>query len=252
MPGWPLLVGDVSGVFVDAAKAYEPEPALLSRAHPTVSIRHGIPATQPLPLLIMLVDLHLHTAERSGCAMSPAVDQLTAAVKAGLGAVAVTDHHALSAPKEREVWRGLFPDIFVLPGIEITLEEYEDILVVGLDDPQLAHGSWSWPDLQAFVKERGGLSVLAHPMRFSSEIGIDIENLPPDAIEGHSTNVPSRLRGRIQSLADRLGLPVVANSDAHAAYDVGRFANRLHEPATTVAEVVSAIREGRFTPEVRP
>ena len=41
---------------------------------------------------------------------------------AGLDAVAVTDHHHLSTPGEREVWRELFPGLLVLPGIEITLE----------------------------------------------------------------------------------------------------------------------------------
>lgn len=198
----------------------------------------------------MRVDLHLHTSERSGCAMSSAVDQLAAARAAGLGAVAVTDHHALTTPAERAVWHDLFPDLLVLPGIEITLdEEYEDILVIGLDDLELARGSWSWSDLRSFVQERGGLTVLAHPMRFAPEIGIDLENEPPDALEGFSSNLDARASARIKSIASLLKLPVVANSDAHWTADVGRWANRLHEPAGSVEEVLDTIRDGRFTTE---
>jgi predicted metal-dependent phosphoesterase TrpH len=200
----------------------------------------------------MRVDLHLHTSEHSGCAMSSAVDQLAAAVAAGLDAVAVTDHHTLSTPRERELWRELFPDLLVLPGIEITLDaEYEDILVIGLDDPELARGSWSWPDLRAFVHERGGLTILAHPMRFSPEIGIDIEQEPPDAMEAWSSNVSGKMSHRIRSLARLLRIPVVANSDAHLTADVGRWANRLEETVKTGEEILAAIREGRFTPEFR-
>jgi predicted metal-dependent phosphoesterase TrpH len=200
----------------------------------------------------MKIDLHLHTAERSGCAMSSAVDQLAAARAAGLGAVAITDHHALTTPADRAVWHDLFPDLLVLPGIEITLdEEYEDILVIGLDEPELARGSWIWSDLRSFVQERGGFTILAHPMRFTTEIGIDLENEPPDAIEGWSTNVSARTGARVRSIASMFGLPVVANSDAHWTADVGRYANVLHEPAGSVAEVLKAMREGRFDPEVR-
>jgi hypothetical protein len=198
----------------------------------------------------MRIDFHLHTAERSGCAMSSAADQLAAAAAAGLDAVAVTDHHALSTAREREVWQERHAGLRVLPGIEITLdEEYEDILVIGLDEPELARGSWSWPDLRAFVRDRGGLTILAHPLRFMAEIGIDMEEEPPDAVEAWSSNIQAQQSRRIRSLAAFLKLPVVANSDAHWTGDVGRFANRLHEPALSLAEVLAAVREGRFTPE---
>jgi predicted metal-dependent phosphoesterase TrpH len=200
----------------------------------------------------MLVDLHVHTAERSGCAMSPAVDQLAAACDAGLGAVAVTDHHELTTPAIRAEWRAQFPNLLVLPGIEITLDdECEDILVVGLDDRMLVRGSWSWRDLQWYVREHGGLTILAHPFRFADEIGIDLDESPPDAIEAWSSNIKPGDTERIRRIADRLGPPVVANSDAHWTEAVGGWANRLHGPAESVAEVLDAIREGRFTPEVR-
>ncbi|MEZ4387426.1 MAG: PHP-associated domain-containing protein [Candidatus Krumholzibacteriia bacterium] len=201
----------------------------------------------------MKVDLHIHTSERSGCAESPAVDMLTAAVRAGLDAVAITDHHRLVPAADLAVLAARFPQLLLIPGIEITLdEEAEDILVLGLDEPRLARGAWTWPDLRAFAREHGGLTVLAHPFRYDADIGIDLASQPPDAIEIHSTNIRPAHHAEIRRTAARYGLPVVADSDAHSARSVGRYANRLHEPAPTVLEVLAAIREGRFTPESSP
>ncbi|HOX24141.1 MAG TPA: PHP-associated domain-containing protein [Candidatus Krumholzibacteria bacterium] len=198
----------------------------------------------------MRVDLHIHTSERSSCALSTTLEQLSAARDAGLGAVAITDHHRLVPTRQRREWSELFPEILLLPGIEITLDaEGEDILVVGLDDPRLERGAWSWPELHDHVREHGGLLVLAHPYRYQAEIGIDLESRRPDALEAYSPNVPSRHRGRIRQDAERLGLPVVANSDAHWASGIGAYANRLAVVASDAAQVVAAIREGRFTVE---
>ncbi len=121
--------------------------------------------------------------------------------------------------------------------------------MLGLNDPALTRSTWSWPDLRAFVRDRGGLTILAHPLRYDHDIGIDLEHEPPDAMEVFSTNIRPAHHAEIRRTAARYGIPVVANSDAHDRRAVGRCANRLHEPATTVAEVLAAIREGRFTPE---
>jgi len=198
----------------------------------------------------MRVDLHIHTSERSSCALSTTLQQLTAAREAGLGAVAITDHHRLVPTRQRREWGELFPELQILPGIEITLDsEGEDILVVGLDDVRLERYAWSWPDLHDHAREHGGLLILAHPYRYQPEIRIDLDRWRPDALEGYSANVPTRHRGRIRADAERLGVPLVANSDAHWAGGIGEYANRLLEPAPTAIEIVTAIREGRFAVE---
>jgi predicted metal-dependent phosphoesterase TrpH len=198
----------------------------------------------------MRVDLHVHTSERSLCATSPVAEQLAAAVRSGLDAVAITDHHELTTADERERWQEEHPGLLVLPGIEITLDsEYEDILVIGLDHVELARGHWSWPDLRDFVRERGGLTILAHPFRYAPQLGIDLASDPPDAIEVWSTNTQPRHAAEIRQLARRYGIPVVSNSDAHSSRSLGGYANRLDGPAATAAEVLAAIRTARFTPE---
>ena len=198
----------------------------------------------------MRVDLHIHTSERSACARSRAVEQLAAARDSGLDAVAITDHHALVPAAERAHLHVLFPTILILPGIEISLDDaYEDILVIGIDHPDLERCSWSWPDLHAFGRDHGGLLILAHPFRFLPKIGIDLDTYPPDAIELYSSNIQPRNHRKIRQLAARLGVPLVANSDAHSTEAIGIYANRLESRAISAAEVVAAIGEGRFTVE---
>ncbi len=92
--------------------------------------------------------------------------------------------------------------------------------------------------------------ILAHPFRFSPEIAIDVDTYPPDAIELFSSNIHPRSHRQIRAVAEHLGVPVTANSDAHSTRFIGLHGNRLESPASSSAEVVAAIREGRFTPEV--
>ncbi len=194
----------------------------------------------------MRVDLHLHTSERSYCAVASAASQLGAARAAGLGAVAVTDHHRLTSPGLRRRWQERFAPLLVLPGIEISLEE--DVLVLGLDDVRLEEPDWTWPELHDFVRERGGLLVLAHPFRYQDEIRLDLERFRPDAIEAWSSNLPPVRAERIAAVAGPLGVPVVADSDAHGTAPVGRYWNELLAPAASGDEVLELIRAGRFLP----
>jgi predicted metal-dependent phosphoesterase TrpH len=194
----------------------------------------------------MKVDLHLHTSERSFCAVATASQQLQAAVQAGLGAVAVTDHEQLVEPALRHEWHERFAPLLVLPGIEISLAE--DILVIGVEDPQLETRIWDWPDLHGFVRERGGLLIVAHPFRYRPEIRLDLDVWPPDALEAWSVNLRPGHAGRIEGEARRLGIPVVASSDAHATAPIGRFYNELETETRSERSILEAIRAGRFRP----
>ena len=70
----------------------------------------------------------------------------------------------------------------------------------------------------------------------------------PDAIEAWSTNLPPRAAGRIRALAARLGVPVVADSDAHEAGPLGRYYNETDGTPAGEAELWDLIRAGRFRP----
>ncbi len=192
----------------------------------------------------MKIDLHIHTRERSFCAGATAEEQIEAALCAGLDAIAITDHERLVPREMRQLWLDKYPGIRILPGIELSLAE--DILVVGLEEPRLEEDVWTWPELHRFVRERGGLLVVAHPFRYQSLIGVDCVRYPPDALEAFSVNLSPRLARSIHAEAARIGIQVVSNSDAHVTSPIGKFYNRLHRPAVTDAEILAAIRAGHF------
>lgn len=192
----------------------------------------------------MKIDLHIHTSERSHCAVVHAEDQIRAAIAAGLDAIAITDHDRLVPAALRRQWAAKYPDLRILPGIEISLTE--DILVVGLDDLRLEQEPWTWPQLHGYVRGREGVLIVAHPFRYNDRVHLDCVNHPPDALEAYSTNLSPRLAPRIRSEAAKLGVPVVSNSDAHDTAPLGRYFNRLDGPAGGDAEILEAIRTGRF------
>jgi predicted metal-dependent phosphoesterase TrpH len=192
----------------------------------------------------MKIDLHSHTKERSGCGRMSEDELVSTAVKVGLDVVSLTDHCSL-APKESLVrLNDKFAPIRVLGGIELTVSG-EDILVFGIHDKRLETHEWSYPELHAFARERGGFLVIAHPFRYRKEIGVDIEKYRPDAIEMYSCNTPLEARDRIQAVALKLDLPSLSNSDAHGTEVLGEYYNVLDGTATDEPELLQMLRVQR-------
>lgn len=195
----------------------------------------------------MKIDLHVHSAERSTCARSREEEQIQAAIACGLDAIVFTDHGRLVPQARLDVLNQQYAPFRIFSGIEITVEEREDLLVFGVHDPVLESLRWTYPALRTFVRERGGWIALAHPFRYHSDIVIDIAQYPPDALEGCSTNVTLLNRSRIRQTAQQLGIPVVCNSDAHVTQSLGVAYNCLKEIPADEAALVRLLRTGKFS-----
>ncbi|MCX5727262.1 MAG: PHP domain-containing protein [Nitrospirae bacterium] len=198
----------------------------------------------------MKVDLHVHCRERSPCARSSIVEQIRAAVDAGLDAIAFTDHGQLHPAQEMARLNEEFAPLRILDGIELTIAS-EDIIVLGVTDPALATESWTWPRLHDFVREHGGFLAVAHPFRYRSEIAVDIQGFPPDAIEVYSSNTPRAVAGQILEVARRMRIPVLCDSDAHDSTQLGRYYNLLDEAPHGDLEIFALLRQGAFTAVMR-
>ncbi|MEJ5309632.1 MAG: PHP-associated domain-containing protein [Anaerolineae bacterium] len=194
----------------------------------------------------MKIDLHVHSSERSTCARSREEEQIQAAIACGLDAMVFTDHGRLVPQTHLNALNQEYAPFRIFGGIEITVEEREDLLVFGVHDPALESLRWTYPALHAFVRERGGWIALAHPFRYHTDIVIDIVQYPPDALEGCSTNVASLNRPRIRQTAQQLGIPVVCNSDAHVTHSFGVGYNLLNEEPGDEAHLVRILRAGAF------
>jgi histidinol phosphatase-like PHP family hydrolase len=192
------------------------------------------------------IDLHVHTKERSACGESGEEEMLQAAVAYGLDGLVFTDHHRFIPLDRLEELNRKYAPLRVFGGIEISVDEGEDVLVLGVRDPTLEKRNWSYTRLFAFVRERDGFLALAHPFRYHAEIAIDIETYPPDAIELHSKNTGACDAPRILAVLERLGLPPLCNSDAHRAEHVGVYYNELAREPSGERELIQILKAGEY------
>lgn len=133
-----------------------------------------------------------------------------------------------------------------VPGIEITTTAGH-VLVVGPDPPdRTAAGEHTPEEIVSLAHDRGCAAIIAHPYRESTvrESGADF-----DAVEINGKHPDNA--DRVRALAETLDLPVVAGSDAHFPFEVGRAFTRIETAELTPESVVDAIRAGRVEPRVR-
>jgi hypothetical protein len=134
----------------------------------------------------------------------------------------------------------------VFGGIEITLGEGEDVLIWGVHELALETQDWAYPDLVAFVRERGGFLAIAHPFRFHDSVAVDIEAHPPDAIEVCSIHIGAGDGQRIRAIQEWLGLQPLCNSDAHRAEHVGIYHNRLARAPQDERDLLEILKTGAY------
>ncbi|HQE93701.1 MAG TPA: PHP-associated domain-containing protein [Anaerolineae bacterium] len=173
-------------------------------------------------------------------------EQIQAAIAYGLDAMVFTDHGRLVLQPHLDALNQKYAPFRIFGGIEITVQEKEDLLVLGIHDPMLESVKWTYAELHAFVRARHGWIALAHPFRYHRDIVIDIAQYPPDALEGCSTNVALLNQPRIREVTKQLGIPVVCNSDAHATRSLGVGYNLLNEEVGDEAHLVRILRAGAF------
>lgn len=190
----------------------------------------------------MNVDLHVHTIERSPCAIVSEIYQIETAIKAGLDGIAITDHYTLVPRQRLLALNEIYAPFKIFTGIELSAGP-NDWLVLGVDDPAIERKDWRYPDLLDFVRARDGYIILAHPFRRSPDLGDDLETYRPDGIEEASINTPAHRREDIRAIAARLGLALFTNSDAHYPDAVGSFRNRLPRMAADDKALVEVLRE---------
>ncbi|MBD3184427.1 PHP domain-containing protein [Candidatus Poribacteria bacterium] len=192
----------------------------------------------------MKIDLHVHCRERSSCASSSEEEQIRAAINNGLNAIVFTDHGRFMPQKRLKELNKKYAPFKIYSGIELVIE-WEDLLVIGVNKSSLERKEWSYVKLYNFVKKHKGFIALAHPFRYHS-IGIDIENYPPHAIEAYSNNISSENVKDIMEVSNRLGLPVLCNSDAHDEDQIGSYYNILDRTPDNEMELVDMLISGQF------
>ncbi|OIB57472.1 PHP domain-containing protein [Natrialba sp. SSL1] len=193
------------------------------------------------------VDLHAHTRFFHGRrSFGDRFDPFGASVLAkmarrrGLDGVAITNH---------DYYTPVTPTAAVaIPGIEISTT-HGHVLVVGPDPPrETVPLEYTPREVVERAHERGCAAIVAHPYRDSDVLSERFADVPFDAVEINGKH--PRTRALVESLAAEWELPIVAGSDAHVPFEVGRAYTMIDAPSLTPAAVVEAIRDGRVQPRV--
>jgi predicted metal-dependent phosphoesterase TrpH len=189
---------------------------------------------------MICVDLHVHTNASVDSFINPKflVDSLYAhpVVKG----VAVTDHNTVEGCKQVRKLAKAYNDLVVIPGVEVTTQS-GDIILLGIEErPDALLPLESVVD---FAKQRAALIVIPHPFRVSG-IGEAAEKIAADAVEIMNPWASPEQNKLAEQLARDRHLPGVAGSDAHKPDELWvAFTEVDSEP--DVSAVLKAIKNGR-------
>jgi predicted metal-dependent phosphoesterase TrpH len=185
------------------------------------------------------VDLHVHTNYSFDASIQPKtiVEQLYA--HPFIKAVAITDHNRVEGYHKVKQLASAYPDILIIPGVEIATFE-GDLIVLGV--AELPAQPWTVANVIDFAKERGGIIVVAHPYR-AYGLGDLAKKYNVDAIEVLNGALSPQLNKMAENLAKEMGLPGVAGSDAHNADELWGVYTEV-QASFDVDEILKAIKKG--------
>ncbi|HJK65448.1 MAG TPA: PHP domain-containing protein [Methanocorpusculum sp.] len=196
-------------------------------------------------MVLLKCDLHVHTnASRDG--ESSVEDVLAAAVKAGLDAIAITDHDTTEGSLCALAVQN--PGILIIPGIEVSTRQGH-LLVLGTT--KVLAPKQDVLKTIAEAKALGAVTIVPHPFhRWRHGVGLRCKDAlrEADAVEAlNSRYIIGTANQKAAKMAKKYGRPVTAGSDAHNCKFVGFGITEIDAEERSVAAVLDAIREGRIS-----
>ncbi len=185
------------------------------------------------------VDLHLHTVFSGDSTISPklVVDQLQAHPM--IKGVAITDHNTMQGYFQIRKLASAYEDLVVLPGIEVSTEK-GDIIILGVEEkppyPLTLNSAIE------FAREKDGTIIIPHPYR-SMGIGDLTMMIDAHAVEILNPTATPKENMLAQKLARAKNLPGVAGTDAHNPKEMWTVFTEV-EAQPTAEDGLSAIRKG--------
>jgi predicted metal-dependent phosphoesterase TrpH len=172
----------------------------------------------------LYLDLHIHSHYSKDSLQSPR-RIIEASLKKGLSGIAIVDHDTISGGLEaKEVNK---TNLEIIVGIEIKTE-FGDVVGLFLEKEVYSRNFFS---LVQEIKDQGGLVMLPHPFkkhRLEPEFLKEI-----DLIEVFNARLNKSLNDKAQDLAEEQKLPVVAGSDAHFHWEIGRGVLKIKKNQTS-------------------
>jgi predicted metal-dependent phosphoesterase TrpH len=175
------------------------------------------------------VDLHMHTDHSPDCA-TPVETLIASAERAGLGAIAVTDHNEISGALEaREIANGR---VKVIVGEEVKTAGQGE--VIGLFIEEKIPRGMTLQETIAEIRRQGGLVYVPHPFDRMHSVP-DYEHLlnvlgDIDAIEVFNPRVAfSSFNEEAARFAAKYRIVAGAGSDSHVAQGLGSVKIKMRD-----------------------
>ncbi len=203
--------------------------AIASRRHPVAApseVGRRLTARE-----FIHVDLHMHTDHSPDCA-TPVATLLDAAKRAGLGAIAVTDHNEVSGAHEARSQAGRDGGIKVIVAEEIKTADQGE--VIGLFIEEKIPRGMTLQETIAAIRGQGGLVYVPHPFDRLHAVP-DYEHLldvveQVDAIEVFNPRVAfSAFNEEAARFAAKYRIVAAAGSDSHVAAGLGSVKIRMRD-----------------------
>ena len=187
----------------------------------------------------LFADFHIHTVYSADSLIQPKtlVDMLAA--HNFIKVAAVTDHDSVRGCKATVELASSYPDILIIPGVEISTQ-LGDVIVLGTYE--LPPKPWTPEVVVDYAKSIDGVSIIAHPFR-TYGMGEHARNYKVDAIEVLNGGSSREANSQAKELARSIGLPGTAGSDAHQVSELFSVYNQV-ETSMNIDSVLAAIKKG--------
>lgn len=205
----------------------------------------------------MRIDLHIHTSPLSACSYLDPHELVQEAQRLKLDGICLTEHQVVWDPRQvdnlaREGGLKIFR------GNEFTTNQ-GDILVFGFYDD--IKELMLIQELHEKVKKADGYMIAAHPFRGFKTFGIGQLQMTVDqackrkvfdyvdAIEVLNGKLSPDENDMARKVAEKLGLPGTAGSDAHRVDEIGTVVTVFENDIRNENELLAELHAGRFRAE---
>ena len=223
----------------------------------------------------MLIDFHIHSAvsKQIGFDLSFFRQTIKRAKKAGLDALALTDHFAsknlsrihMALDHEFDyVGPYYFAEgLKLFPGLEMEVREGCHLIAISnrssmllyrerLDEHMRQAEACSAHEFLAAQQGLELLTIFAHPFRSGREIWrVDADLYPQfDALDLNARDLyflGPEIKMWTEDFAQQCGIAVVAGSDTHHYYQLGSVYSEIEIPFASIAQLKALLKKGTYS-----
>nr|MDO8083094.1 PHP domain-containing protein [Candidatus Freyarchaeota archaeon] len=195
-------------------------------------------------------DFHIHTC----CSkhwiwgidgLSTPREVVETAISRGLDGIAVSDHNTTKGGLiAAKIAKKIDKKFLVIPSIEVK-SKTGDVLAIGVvEELTIKSRFLTAEEAVNQMREKGAVIIAPHPYGREG-LGSLVGKLGFDALEGFNARILPRFNRKAKELAAKLGLPMVASSDAHIADEIANGITALNINELSIEAVKDAIIKGK-------